>query len=283
MTLKLVTMGDLRAEARRVLDPVQRRGIALQELPPFDGPRSVAAVQEAVRSGAADLGLVPYRLPAREVETVAVLARAEPHDVIVSAANGLGTLTRLGSDARVGLAGARRLGLLRAHRPDVQALSLSNGHTPASALESGVADALVLGAAEARRLGLAARITELLDPRTWLPAPGQGAVLVLARVGDGSARAAASVVDDVFSHRSWRCELALAAALGAGSDAPLGALAMPFRRWIRLWGMVTSADGTRAARADLTGSLDDPEALGTAVADLLLMRGAGAILAGSPQ
>ena len=48
-------------------------------------------------------------------------------------------------------------------------------------------------------------------------------------------------------------------------DAPLGCLAQPSGRWIRLWAAAASADGRRLVRSDLTGPLDEPEGLGAAV------------------
>lgn len=280
MTLKLMTLPDLEAETRAVLAALAGADTPVERAPPPDGDQPVAALHDAVAAGSADLALVRRRLSGDGLATVAVLARSEPHDVLIGPGDGPATLERLPSGAHVGLRGPRRLGLLKAHRPDLHALPLTNGHTPESALESGAADALILGASEARRLGLAERTTELLDPRAWVPAPGQGTVLIVARGDDTRAARAVSSLDDLFSHRSWRSEIALTAAMGAGVDGPLGAVAMPFGRWIRLWGMVTAADGSRVVRADLTGSIDDPEGLGTAVADLLLMRGAGSILAG---
>ena len=66
--------------------------------------------------------------------------------------------------------------------------------------------------------------------------------------------------------------------LEGGCQVPLGALGLPYEGGLRLWGLVASPDGRRAVRADLTGDPRDPEALGVAVAEALLERGAGDIL-----
>lgn len=281
--LKVVALPELEEEARTALGHLRRAGTAaeLVSQPHESGPP--AEILQAILEGGADLGISGSAPLSGTVEPVAVLRRGEAHDVVVGPGQGQGTLARLPEGSRIGLVGTRRLGLLKAHRPDLRPVALTNVHTHSSALESGVADALILGAGESRRLGLAERITEILDPRSWLPAPGQGAIVVLARAGDEAARKAAAELGDLFSYLAWKCETGLADALGAGPDAPLGALAMPFGRWIRLWGMVTSLDGSRIVRGDLTGSVDDPRGLSEAVADLLSRRGAGQILAGSDR
>jgi len=274
----MAAVPELGAETRKALDGLGRAGLSVTEVEDLDGPWSLSEVHEKLLAGSLDLGLVPFSVHIDGLETVAVLERDEPRDVVVSNANGSGTLARLPEGTRVGLAGTRRLGLLRAHRPDLEPVSLTNGHTPATVLEEGKVDALILGASQARHLGLSERTAEFLDPKAWVPGPGQGAIVVLGRAYDETSREAGALLDVESSHCSWACELSLAQALGADSDAPLGALALPFGRWIRLWALVTSPDGSRVARADLTGSVDDPEGLGRAVADLLLMREAGPLL-----
>ena len=280
MSLKLATVEELRTEADEVVGGLRGAGrpATVESSPESDW--TVSRIQESIRGGSIDLGLVPCRAPVDGVERAAVLRREEPRDVLVSAASGGWTLARIRSGTTIGLVGARRLGLLRAHRPDLRPLSLTNGHTPASVLRAGNVGALIVGSAQARRLGLSELTKESLDPKSWMPEPGQGTLVLLARADDPSTRSAASLFDDQPSRRTWLCETALAQALGAGSDAPLGALALPFGRWIRLWAMATSLDGSRVVRADLTGSAEDPEGLGRAVADLLLMRGVGTLLGG---
>lgn len=281
--LKLVAAPGLEAEARAALEHLRRAGTASELVPRGDDGEPSERALEAILKGRADIGFSDRRPFHRTVEPVAVLRREEARDVIVGPADGQGTLAGLPKGARIALSGTRRLGLLKAHRPDLHPVMVTNGHKPLSALDSGAADAVILGAAESRRLGLAERTTEFLDPRCWLPAPGQGAVLVLARAGDEAARTAAAELNDLFSELAWKCETGLADALGAEPDAPLGALAMVFGHWIRLWAMVTSLDGSRVVRGDLTGSMDDPAGLAGAVAHLLSRRDGSRIMAGSDQ
>jgi hydroxymethylbilane synthase len=140
-------------------------------------------------------------------------------------------------------------------------------------------DAAVLGAAEARRLSLWNRVAEALEPKSWVPSPGQGTILVLCRSGDDISAGAAAALGNTPARVALRAEAAVRAALGAEMDAPLGVLAQPHGRWIRVWAMAASPDGQQVIRGDVSGSAMDPATAGFDLAELLLQRGAGALLA----
>ena len=59
-----------------------------------------------------------------------------------------------------------------------------NVDTRLARLDAGEFDAILLAAAGLNRLGLHGRITELLDPVSAPPAPGQGALALEVRAGD---------------------------------------------------------------------------------------------------
>jgi hydroxymethylbilane synthase len=130
-------------------------------------------------------------------------------------------------------------------------------------------DALIMSALEARDAGLVDRVTESLEPKSWLPEPGQGVLALVAR----HPIAEATALDHLPTRTALRAELALLDALEAEASAPLGSLAQPSGRSIRLWAAAASLDGQRLVRSDLTGPLDEPEALGGAVATQLIERG----------
>jgi hydroxymethylbilane synthase len=215
-----------------------------------------------------------------DVRVVAVLAREEPRDVIIPSGEDPLTLQTLPADARVCVAGGRRRGFLHAYRPDVRAVTASNGEGPAGALRSGSVDAVILGSAEARRLALRRRASEILDPKAWVPGPGQGTVLLVARADDDDAEGALAPAGDPLARTAWLAESAVLAAQGVSGDAPIGVMASPHGKWIRVWGMVASLDGTRVVRGDVTGNADDPESAGRALAELLVARGVAALLRG---
>jgi hydroxymethylbilane synthase len=216
-----------------------------------------------------------------DARIVAVLARAEPRDVLIPSRKGALALETLPAGARVGVADGRRRGFLRAYRPDVQAVRPWNGEGPAGALRSGSVDAVILGNAEARRLALRKRASEILDPKAWVPGPAQGTVLLVARAGDAEAERMCAPAGDTVARAAYAAEAAALAAQGVSVDAPIGVMALPHGKWIRVWGMVASDDGRRVVRGDVTGNADDPEAAGRSLAELLLARGVASVLRGS--
>ena len=213
-----------------------------------------------------------------DLRLVAVLARDEPRDVVVPCADDALTLGTLPAGARVGVADGRRCSFLRSYRPDLHAVRPWNGEGPVGALRSGSVDAIILGNAEARRLALRKRASEILDPKAWIPGPGQGTVLLVARADDAGADGVFAPAGDAVARAAYLAESAVLRAQGVGADAPIGVMALPHGPWIRVWGMVASHDGSRVVRGDVTGKADDPEAAGRSLAELLFARGVASVL-----
>jgi len=282
VTLTFAAASDLTADAPRVVEALRGRGVAVLPV------RTPASTLDALRDGSLDLLLVrgdEYEelAQAGEVRAAAVLRREEPRDVLIPGVGRPSTLALLPGGSRIGASGERRRGFLRAHRSDLEPVAPYNGGGPAEALRSATVDAVVLGAAEARRLSLAHLASEVLDAKAWVPAAGQGSLLLVSRKDEPLPEGLAGM-DHAASRIALAAERACHSALGGGSDSPLGVLAVPHGRWIRIWGMIASADGTRVVRGDLTGSWEEPEQVGEGLAELLSARGAGPLLAreGSP-
>ncbi|MEJ2204875.1 MAG: hypothetical protein P8170_12280 [Gemmatimonadota bacterium] len=87
-------------------------------------------------------------------------------------------------------------------------------------------------------------------------------------------------LDDGVAQAALQAERAASRLLGLRPDAAAGVVALPQGRWMRVFGMVASADGRRMVRGDVTSSPAGPEAAGRALAELLLARGAESILQG---
>jgi hydroxymethylbilane synthase len=153
-----------------------------------------------------------------------------------------------------------------------------NLDTRIAKVDRGEWDAIIVAFAGVRRLGLSARVGEALERTAWLPAPGQGALGLLTRADDPHTRAALAALDHPPSRVAVQAERATLAALGGGCQTPIGALGLPWEGGLRLWGLVASTDGTRVVRGDLTGSLEDPDALGRELGALLERRGATELL-----
>lgn len=247
-------------------------------------------LEVALREGRADLAVhsckdVPVALP-DDMQLVATLRREDPHDALVLPASAQGSvsarqqgLAALTSGARVGSSSLRRECQLRAARPDLEiAMLRGNVNTRLAKLDAGEYDAIVLAAAGLLRLGLAARIAARLSPDESLPAVGQGTLAIECRRDDD---ATASLLAPLHHAATWTrtlAERALNARLQGGCQVPIGGFAELDGGELLLRGLVGSPDGREVLRATRRGPVNDPEALGRAVADELLSNGAQRIL-----
>jgi len=262
----ITTTGD-RVQDRR-LDSVGGKGAFLKE------------IEEAMLAGEVDLAVhslkdVPTALP-EGLRLCAILKRADARDALVSL--GAARFADLEAGSTIGTTSLRRQCQVRALRPDLQVADLrGNVDTRLSKMKDGRCDAIILALAGLERLGRAGEATEVLDPETFVPAPGQGAIALECRRDDPAVAASALALDDAATAREVAAERALLQALGGGCNVPLGAHAVTEGRELRLSAFVGRADGSSLVRGERRGA--DPLALGRGLADELLARGAGALLA----
>ena len=264
------TVGDEHID--RPLHEIGGKGLFTREL-------DEALLSERVDLAVHSLKDLPTLLP-EGLCIAATPSRVDPRDVLVGPEGIATTLDSLKEGAVVGTSSLRRVAMLGAFRQDVTPRTIrGNVDTRLRKLDDGQFDAIILAGAGLTRLGLARRVSEWLERTAWLPAPGQGALAIMTRTDDAHTRQLVEALNDPDSFTAVTAERTLLEALGGGCQVPIGALGIPYDEGLRLWGLVASLDGRRVVRGDLTGSMSDPQALGRALADLLLERGAGPILA----
>ena len=199
----------------------------------------------------------------------AVPERASPWDVLVS--RSASSLAALAAGARVGTSSPRRKAFIERARPDLVVVDQrGNVPTRVRAVDEEALDGAVLAAAGLERLGLSARIVETFGADTMLPAAGQGALAIQTRAGDGHASGLARLVDDAGAHAEVDAERACLRRLGAGCQAPVGALARREARALVLEAAVHAPEGLVRVRA--TGLVGDAESVGEEAAAELLGR-----------
>lgn len=209
-----------------------------------------AALREALLRGECDLVVHSLKdLPTAEhpgLRLGAVPKRADARDALC-ARDGL-TLATLPEGARVGTGSPRRIGQLRAARPDVVAVDIrGNVDSRLGRVESGELDAVILAAAGLGRLGRADAATDLLELDVWPTAPGQGALAIEVRRerGDRDLERALEAIDHGLTRATVLAERLVLAGLEAGCSAPIGATAFVDDELLFLTATVYSADGTR--------------------------------------
>lgn len=250
--------------------------------PEADKSRWIDTLEQALLAGEIDIAVHSAKdLPGDLAPGLVLLggpARAVPEDVLCGAAS----LEELPAGAKIGTSSLRRAAQLRAARDDLEVGALAgNVDTRLRKLAEGELDAIVLARAGLQRLGREHDVGAVLDPARFVPAPGQGMLALQARADDERALDAASPLLDREASECLRAERALAAALGASCDTPLGAHAAPagcgcllLRAWLGL------PDGSAWIADELLGGFYDAEALGARVAERMLAAGAEELLVG---
>ncbi len=241
----------------------------------------VKEIEEALLSGRIDLAVhsmkdVPTDLPGG-LGIVCITKREDPRDAFLSVK--YARFEELPKGARVGTSSLRRQTQLLGARPDLDIVSLrGNLDTRIRKMEEGRYDAIVLAAAGILRLGWEGKIRQYLPAELSLPAIGQGALGIEARLGDARTVEAVAFLDDRDTSLAVRAERGFLKRLEGGCQVPVAAYGVTEGDAIRLSGLVGRPDGTVILRASRTGPASGPEELGAALADELLEAGGREIL-----
>jgi len=241
----------------------------------------IKELEEALLDESVDLAVhsvkdIPTDTPSR-LCFPAVCKRADVRDCLV-AATGI-TLSTLRQGARVGTGSLRRQAQLLHVRPDLDFRDLrGNVDTRLRKVDSGEYEAIVLAKAGLDRLGLSQRIVETISPEVCLPAVGQGAIAVEARLKDTEAAELLATLDDAETRTAIIAERALLKAMQGGCQVPLGAWARMERGEFVMEACVCSVDGVRYIKERISGAADQAAQLGEQLAQQLLQAGAMEIL-----
>ena len=244
-------------------------------------------LEEALHASRIDFAVHSLKdLPTIIPEGLAIAAickREDPRDALVLNQKLQGVQAAIRSlprGAAVGTSSPRRLAQLQHLRDDLVIKDLrGNVDTRLRKLDEGEYDALILACAGLRRLGMENRISAALSAADMLPAVGQGALAIEIRSGDESTIAAVSKLEHKFTRLACTAERAFLRSLGGGCQLPIAAYAVVREKRIRLDGLVADPSGRQIVRDRISGGLDDAEQLGNRLAEQLLERGAGDLLA----
>ena len=203
-------------------------------------------LDEALLDGRIDCAIhsmkdLPTRMPAGIV-LAAVPAREDQRDAFI--ATRAKTLMELPAGATVGTASLRRQAQTLHLRPDLK-VELLRGRveTRLAKIESGAFDATYLALAGLRRLGLAQHAASILDSEVMPPAPGQGALAITSRAGDGKTLALLTSLNIAEHATTTTAERAFLEALDGSCRTPIAAMARIEDGRLTLLGEVLTPDG----------------------------------------
>jgi hydroxymethylbilane synthase len=214
------------------------------------------------------------------VDLIAIIERQDPRDALLSRAGA--ALADLPAGSRVGTSSLRRRAFLARLRPDIQAMELrGNVPTRVEKLQKGEYDAIILASAGLARLGLDKHITARLPLEDFTPAVSQGAIGCCSRTGDEETARWMKPLDDSAARLATTAERALLRRIEGGCQVPLGAIARITGEKLHLYSQVCALDGSKHVTAEGTCalSLAEAAALGQQLAEVLLQKGAGSIIA----
>ena len=241
-------------------------------------------IERALTDKAIDLAVhsmkdVPTQLPAG-LTIGAISKREDARDVFVShPAKDHKLFADLPKRAIVATGSLRRKSQLLSQRPDLRIVEIrGNLNTRLRRLEESDWDGMLLAKAGVTRLGLEARITEILPFDVMLPAVGQGALAIEVREDDDETQRTVFSLHDEETARSVSGERAFLRVLQGGCQIPVGTYGRIEEGLFKLDALVGSIDGTRVVRGKISGPPSASTHHGEELAQDLLMKGAKEIL-----
>ena len=218
--------------------------------------------------------------PPKTLMIGAVVARGDARDaVLFHEATGATTMAELPRGSRVATSNWRRRMQLRADWPDLEVVQVHGDLAERiRRLDDGRAHALICAASALDLLEIVQRPSERLDPPTWLPAAGQGAIALQIRADDAATRAIVRHLHDRQTEIHTAAERALTRSLFDGAQAPVAATIVMEGVVPVLHGMIADPDATRVVRAEHTLDPTDPTGTGERLASILRLRGGEEII-----
>jgi hydroxymethylbilane synthase len=242
----------------------------------------IKELEVAMQNGSADIAVHSMKdVPAEMPEgfcIAAVLERANHADALVS--NKDYVFSTLPQGARVGSSSLRRQAQLKLMRPDLVIEPLrGNVNTRLAKLGNGDFDAIILAAAGLERLGLQHNISQQFTPEEMLPAAAQGVIGIECLASNSSLRAVLAKLEHAPTALTTIAERAIARTLRASCQSPVATHAIISGATMTVTALVAMPDGSESLRDEVSGAASSARQLGEQLAQRLLERGAGELLA----
>ena len=222
---------------------------------------------------------VPTEIP-EGLSIGAITARADVRDIFIShPGKTYKHFEDVPPGAKIATGSLRRKCQLLSWRPDLEIIDIrGNLNTRFAKLESSDWDGMILASAGVHRLGLEAKITELLSTEKLLPAVGQGALAIEIRDSDRLSLGHIRKLSSFATEMSTKGERAFLRHLEGGCQVPIGTYGRIEDNVFHLDGLIGSLDGKKIIRGSTHGDPEQSETLGTKLAETLYRTGGKEIL-----
>ena len=242
----------------------------------------VKEIEYALLEGRAEVAVhslkdVPTVQP-NGLQLTAYPPREDPRDALVSPKGY--TFDSLPEGARVGTCSLRRAAQVLRRRPDIRIEEIrGNVQTRLKRMEAQGMDATLLAYAGLIRLNLTHLASQVFEPNECLPAIGQGILAVETQTKDTDVTSLVAQLDDPNSRAAAEAERTFLHRLEGGCQVPIAGHATVTGSELWLRGLVATLDGQTIIEGEQRGSVSDASHMGRKLAEDLLERGAGKILA----
>lgn len=261
------------------LVPVKSQGDLILDKPLYEfGITGIftKTLDVAMLTGSIDIAVhsmkdVPTALPHGIVEA-AVLKRADTRDILIH--KGLDFLESTGTIATGSL--RRKAQWLHKYPKHTIEELRGNVNTRLKKLQDHSWDGAIFASAGLDRINL--KPDSFLNLDWMVPAPAQGAMLVVAKEEDAYCREALSALTHEESQICVHIEREFLRTLEGGCTAPIGAIATIEANKIHFKGVLFSIDGNRKFEIERTVDLAEKEAFGKACAEEILKTGGAALM-----
>ncbi|EEA93137.1 hydroxymethylbilane synthase [Pseudovibrio denitrificans] len=222
-------------------------------------------IEEALLDKSIDLAVhsskdMPTVLP-DGLGMTAYLPREDVRDAFISPK--VEKLTDLPQGAVVGSSSLRRQAQIKRLRPDLDVVMYrGNLQTRLRKLDEGVVDATFLAYAGLRRLGQGDLVTSLMDLEHFLPAVGQGAIGIEARLGDEETARILAPIHHAETESRLLLERAYLAEMDGSCRTPIAGLSHVEGDRIKFRGEVIKPDGSQTHTVEGEGPVSDAEEIG---------------------
>lgn len=254
--LLIVTEGDRRLDVS--LNKIGGKGLFVKEI-------EYALIRLEADCAVHSMKDVPYALSS-EFEIVAIPEREDIRDCFISAD---GThFDDLKQGATVGTSSIRRASFLKMMRPDLNIVPIrGNVQTRLDKMKKEGMDGIILAAAGLKRLDMEEIITDYFDPKTFLPAIGQGA-LGIECLKESKYRDEFKALDCKDSRVTVEAERSFMTALNGDCHSLIGAYSEVIGDKLYMIGAY-EVNG-KIVRKEIQGNVKDNKELGIKLAEKIL-------------
>lgn len=239
-------------------------------------------VENALLDGRADLAVHSLKdLPTACTEGLVIAAipkRESVADALIASSQA-SSVAALPAGATVGTSSLRRIAQLRRLRDDIKCVPLrGNVETRISKVASGQVDAAVIACAGLNRLGLEDKISAILPPQEFLPAPAQGALAVQIRTDDNELAELVAKLDDKKSRIAVEAERAILSSMHGGCSIPLGVYSQISGDNMIIDAVISDVEGDKYIKRSKTANINEAKSCAEELAQELLTAGGREIL-----